>query len=147
MCFHSQATVFVFSRLGHEVTRESQERWAVQWLIKYCTVVIRQVQIHCMYAWRNIAVFIVHPFYSSDQDLQIKEEFWRITTISLEQSFMYKLDHYTPKLTALMKAKGGVVGTRLRPHLDKLSQVCMMYLLQEDRSTVCHSFTHILPLS
>nr|XP_029137678.1 uncharacterized protein LOC114921648 [Labrus bergylta] len=53
---------------------------------------------------------------------KIKEEFRRITTISLEQSFMYKLDHYTPKLTALMKAKGGVVGTRLRPHLDKLSQ-------------------------
>ncbi|KAM6992389.1 uncharacterized protein ora6 [Tautogolabrus adspersus] len=53
---------------------------------------------------------------------QIKEEFRRITTISLEQSFMYKLDHYTSKLTVLMKAKGGVVGTRLRPHLDKLSQ-------------------------
>ncbi|XP_065819287.1 uncharacterized protein [Labrus bergylta] len=53
---------------------------------------------------------------------EIKEEFRRITTISLEQSFMYKLDHYTPRLTALMKAKGGVVGTRLRPRLDKLSQ-------------------------
>ncbi|KAJ8345977.1 hypothetical protein SKAU_G00301700 [Synaphobranchus kaupii] len=55
-------------------------------------------------------------------EAEIKEEFRRITTISLEQRYMCKLDHYTPKLTALMKAKGGVVGTKLRPILDKLSQ-------------------------
>ncbi|MEQ2297917.1 hypothetical protein AMECASPLE_039640, partial [Ameca splendens] len=55
-------------------------------------------------------------------EAEIKEEFRRITTISLEQTFMYKLDHYTPKLTTLMKGKGGVVGTKLRPFLDKLSQ-------------------------
>ncbi|KAF3832379.1 hypothetical protein F7725_026044 [Dissostichus mawsoni] len=30
--------------------------------------------------------------------------------------------HYTPKLIALMKAKGGVLGTKLRPFLEKLSQ-------------------------
>ncbi|KAF3837851.1 hypothetical protein F7725_009619 [Dissostichus mawsoni] len=40
-------------------------------------------------------------------EAEIKAEFGRITTISLEQSFMYKLDHYTPKRIALMKAKGG----------------------------------------
>nr|XP_033948406.1 uncharacterized protein LOC117453630 isoform X2 [Pseudochaenichthys georgianus] len=53
---------------------------------------------------------------------KIKAEFRRITTISLEQSFMYKLDHYTPKRIALIKAKGGVLGTKLRPFLEKLSQ-------------------------
>lgn len=37
---------------------------------------------------------------------------------------MSKLDYYTPKLIALMKIKGGVLGTKLRPLLDKLSQVC-----------------------
>ncbi|CAL8358645.1 unnamed protein product [Arctogadus glacialis] len=52
----------------------------------------------------------------------ITEEFRRITTISLEQSFMSKLDAYTPKLLALMKAKGGELGTKLRPFLFKLSQ-------------------------
>lgn len=43
--------------------------------------------------------------------IQIKEEFRRITTIFMEQSFLYKLEHYMPKLISLMKAKGGVVGT------------------------------------
>ncbi|XP_027008640.2 uncharacterized protein LOC113646527 isoform X1 [Tachysurus fulvidraco] len=55
-------------------------------------------------------------------EAEMKEEFRRITTTSLEQSFMYKLDLYTPKLIALMKLKGGITGTKLRPHLDKLSQ-------------------------
>ncbi|KAF3841504.1 hypothetical protein F7725_007366, partial [Dissostichus mawsoni] len=66
--------------------------------------------------------------YESDGSLlrnpsmnSIKAEFGRITTISLEQSFMYKLDHYKPKLIALMKAKGGVLGTKLRPFLEKQS--------------------------
>ena len=56
--------------------------------------------------------------------MQIKEEFRRITTIALEQTFLNKLDGYTPKLLDLMKAKGGEVGTKLRPFLFKLSQVC-----------------------
>lgn len=55
-------------------------------------------------------------------EAEIKEEFRRITTVSLEQSFMYKLDHYTTKLIALMMAKGGVIGTKLRPFMDRLSQ-------------------------
>lgn len=56
--------------------------------------------------------------------MQIMQEFKRITTISLEQRFMDKLDYYTPKLITLMKAKGGVVGHKLRPFVDKLTQVC-----------------------
>ncbi|KAL6480071.1 hypothetical protein MHYP_G00111040 [Metynnis hypsauchen] len=60
---------------------------------------------------------------TSTDVIKINEGFRRITTISLEQRFMDKLDHYTPKLVAVMKAKGGVVGTKLRPHLDKLCQV------------------------
>ncbi len=63
--------------------------------------------------------FVILYFFLS---IQIKEEFRRITTVSLEQSFMYKLDHYTTKLIALMMAKGGVIGTKLRPFMDRLSQ-------------------------
>ena len=66
-----------------------------------------------------LAQFLIFFF-----SFQIKEEFRRITTISLEQTFMYTLDRHTAKLTTLMKAKGGVMGTKLRPFLDKLSQVC-----------------------
>ncbi|KAJ8009958.1 hypothetical protein DPEC_G00069580 [Dallia pectoralis] len=58
---------------------------------------------------------------TADPSIQIKEEFRRITTVSLEQSFMYKLDHYTTKLMALM-TKGGIIGTNLRAFLDRLSQ-------------------------
>ncbi|XP_048836075.1 uncharacterized protein LOC125711317 isoform X2 [Brienomyrus brachyistius] len=69
-------------------------------------------------------------------EAEVKEEFRRITTASLEQRFMFKLDHYTPKLTALMKAKGGVMGTKLRPFLDKLSQ---SQRLEMRREAVIHS--------
>ncbi|KTF74419.1 hypothetical protein cypCar_00047951, partial [Cyprinus carpio] len=55
-------------------------------------------------------------------EAEIKEEFRRLTTISLEQSFMNRLDAYTPKMITLMKLKGGVVGTKLRPYMDILSQ-------------------------
>ncbi|KAK3520831.1 hypothetical protein QTP70_033047 [Hemibagrus guttatus] len=55
---------------------------------------------------------------------KIKEEFRRITTVSLENTFMYKLDQYTPKFIALKK--GGVVGTKLRPFLDKQEQSIQM---------------------
>ncbi|KAM7370536.1 hypothetical protein PAMP_010072 [Pampus punctatissimus] len=55
-------------------------------------------------------------------EAEIKEEFRRITTIPLEQTFMCKLDEYTPKLITLMKAKGGAVGIKMRPLLDRLSQ-------------------------
>ena len=56
--------------------------------------------------------------------IQINEEFRRITTIPLEQTFMHKLDEYTPKLIALMEAKGGVMGIKMRPLLDRVSEVC-----------------------
>ncbi|XP_029915206.1 uncharacterized protein LOC115364767 isoform X2 [Myripristis murdjan] len=55
-------------------------------------------------------------------EAEIKEEFRRITTIPLEQRFLSRLDLYTPKLIAVMKTKGGTVGTKLRPLLSKLSQ-------------------------
>ncbi|KAL1279267.1 hypothetical protein QQF64_025940 [Cirrhinus molitorella] len=53
-------------------------------------------------------------------EAEIKEEFRRLTTISLEQSFMNRLDTYTPKMITLLKLKGGVVGTKLRPYMDIL---------------------------
>ncbi|KAL6478151.1 hypothetical protein MHYP_G00139860 [Metynnis hypsauchen] len=55
-------------------------------------------------------------------EAQIKEEFRRITTIRLEETFMSKLDGYTPRLLELMRAKGGVAGTKLRPILDAIKQ-------------------------
>ncbi|KAK0135546.1 hypothetical protein N1851_028591 [Merluccius polli] len=55
-------------------------------------------------------------------EAEIKEEFGRITTIPLEQTFMHKLDEYTPKVIKLIKGKGGLVGIKMRPLLDRLSQ-------------------------
>ncbi|KAF7688988.1 hypothetical protein HF521_013795, partial [Silurus meridionalis] len=48
----------------------------------------------------------------------IKEEFRRITTISLEETCMFKLDSYTPRLLQLMRPKRGAVGTRMRSLLN-----------------------------
>ncbi|KAK0148779.1 hypothetical protein N1851_010862 [Merluccius polli] len=67
----------------------------------------------------------------------IKEEFGRITTILLEQTFMHKLDEYTPKLIKLIKAKGGLVGIKMRPLLDRLSQ---KQSIEMRRETVIRSF-------
>ncbi|KAL7873359.1 hypothetical protein AOLI_G00124300 [Acnodon oligacanthus] len=50
---------------------------------------------------------------------------------------MNKLDHYTPKLVVLLKDKEGVVGTKLRAHLDKLCQV-------NNRSDVTENILKIL---
>ncbi|KAF3845664.1 hypothetical protein F7725_002742 [Dissostichus mawsoni] len=36
-----------------------------------------------------------------------------ITTLSLEETFMWKLDGYTPRLLKLMRAKGGDAGSRM----------------------------------
>ncbi|XP_023806029.1 uncharacterized protein LOC110015578 [Oryzias latipes] len=55
-------------------------------------------------------------------ETEIKEEFYRLTTISLEQKFIYNLDKYTPKLIGLMEAKGGIIGSKLKPILLKLRQ-------------------------
>lgn len=47
---------------------------------------------------------------------------------------MNRLDAYTPKMITLMKLKGGVVGTKLRPYMDILSQVCLLKIV------LVHSF-------
>lgn len=52
----------------------------------------------------------------------IKEEFRRITTIPLEQTFMLNLDSYTPKLLSVLGKKGGAIGAKLRPVLEKQRQ-------------------------
>ncbi|XP_073788000.1 uncharacterized protein [Danio rerio] len=54
-------------------------------------------------------------------EAQIKEEFRRITTVSLEETFLRKLDEYTPGLLRLMRAKGGAAGCKMRPLLDSLN--------------------------
>lgn len=60
---------------------------------------------------------------------QIKEEFNRLTTISLEQKFMFNLDKYTPKLIGLMEAKGGTIGRKLKPIVQKLRQVGLVKII------------------
>ncbi|XP_056332696.1 uncharacterized protein LOC130244337 [Danio aesculapii] len=51
---------------------------------------------------------------------QINEEFKRITTVSLESTFMAKLDKCTPKLMDLASSRGGAKGERIRRIKDML---------------------------
>ncbi|XP_054587898.1 uncharacterized protein [Nothobranchius furzeri] len=53
---------------------------------------------------------------------QIKEEFKRLTTVHLEQTFLSSLDRFTPKLLAMFQKKGGTAGTKIRPMLDSLNE-------------------------
>ncbi|KAI9545413.1 hypothetical protein NQZ68_036884 [Dissostichus eleginoides] len=55
-------------------------------------------------------------------EAQIKEEFRHITTLSLEETFMRKLDGYTPRLLKLMRAKGGDAGSRMLPLLSTIDE-------------------------
>lgn len=56
--------------------------------------------------------------------LQISEEFKRITTvISLESTFLAKLDQCTLKLMALTQSKGGSAGLKIRHITDMLLEV------------------------
>lgn len=61
---------------------------------------------------------------------------------------MYKLDHYTTKLIALMMAKGGVIGTKLKPFMDRLSRVGLFKIVMqgESLSYAFFSLTHTLSL-
>ncbi|XP_060773852.1 uncharacterized protein LOC132883836 [Neoarius graeffei] len=53
---------------------------------------------------------------------QVNAEFHRITTINLEAKFMFKLDHYTPKLLAIFQAKKGAAAERHRAEMNILLQ-------------------------
>ncbi|XP_052400084.1 sterile alpha motif domain-containing protein 3-like [Carassius gibelio] len=53
-------------------------------------------------------------------EAQISEEFKRITTVSLESTFLAKLDQCTPKLMALTQSKGGAAGLKIRHIKDML---------------------------
>lgn len=55
--------------------------------------------------------------------IQIKEEFRRIKTKHLEQTFLTNLDTYTAKLLDMFNLKGGVTVMKIRPMLNSLSQV------------------------
>uniref|UniRef100_A0A9J8DKI6 Sterile alpha motif domain-containing 3-like n=1 Tax=Cyprinus carpio carpio TaxID=630221 RepID=A0A9J8DKI6_CYPCA len=72
-------------------------------------------------------------------EAQIKEEFRRITTVSLEETFMRKLDEYTPGLLRLMRAKGGAAGCKMRPLLDTLNDECEDYTDKTMKVIVKHS--------
>ncbi|XP_051283240.1 uncharacterized protein LOC127378444 isoform X4 [Dicentrarchus labrax] len=71
-------------------------------------------------------------------ETQIKEEFRRITTISLEETFMRKLDEYLPCLLQLMRAKGGAAGSRMCPLLDTVNEDCEDYTNQTIKVIVIH---------
>uniref|UniRef100_A0A0F8AE81 Uncharacterized protein n=1 Tax=Larimichthys crocea TaxID=215358 RepID=A0A0F8AE81_LARCR len=53
---------------------------------------------------------------------QVNAEFHRITTVNLEAKFMFKLDHYTPKLLAIFQAKKGAAAERHRAEMNILLQ-------------------------
>ena len=55
--------------------------------------------------------------------LQINEEFKRITTVSLESSFMNALDVCTPKLMTLTEIKGRAAGQNIGRIKDMLLEV------------------------
>ncbi|KAI7802666.1 hypothetical protein IRJ41_016598, partial [Triplophysa rosa] len=58
---------------------------------------------------------------------QVLVEFRRITTISLEETFMLNLDRYTPRLLQLMLARGRTSGTRMCPLLNTINEVCFCF--------------------
>nr|XP_020469067.1 uncharacterized protein LOC109967668 [Monopterus albus] len=70
----------------------------------------------------NPAISVLKERWPAFTELQVKEEFRRITTVSLEDTFMRKLDAYTPRLLQLMRAKGGAVGSRMHPLLDTVNE-------------------------
>ncbi|KAF4118744.1 hypothetical protein G5714_000795 [Onychostoma macrolepis] len=51
---------------------------------------------------------------------KVTAEFQRITTVQLEPKFMSSLDLHTPKLLTLFRAKGGVLGQRLKTEMELL---------------------------
>uniref|UniRef100_A0A8C5EVH8 Uncharacterized protein n=1 Tax=Gouania willdenowi TaxID=441366 RepID=A0A8C5EVH8_GOUWI len=53
-------------------------------------------------------------------EAQVCEKFKRLTTVSLELTFLAKLDHCTPKLMALTQSKGGATGLKIRQIKDML---------------------------
>lgn len=58
--------------------------------------------------------------------LQVVKEFRRITAIPLLSTFLGKLDSYTPQLLRVLRTRGGVAGTKIRPILDALCQVLLV---------------------
>ncbi|TKS90292.1 hypothetical protein D9C73_024423 [Collichthys lucidus] len=54
--------------------------------------------------------------------VKVNAEFHRITTVNLEAKFMFKLDHYTPKLLAIFQAKKGAAAERHRAEMNILLQ-------------------------
>ncbi|XP_060773208.1 uncharacterized protein LOC132883512 isoform X2 [Neoarius graeffei] len=51
---------------------------------------------------------------------KINDEFKRVTTVSLESTFMASLDQCTPKLMTLVQSKGGAAGLKIRQIKDRL---------------------------
>ncbi|KAL7846617.1 hypothetical protein SRHO_G00215970 [Serrasalmus rhombeus] len=76
-------------------------------------------------------------------EAKINEEFQR-TTILLEQRLMNKLDHYTPKLVALMKAKRDAVIRSLILYLGEKEELLFEDCLVNNRSDVTEHILKIL---
>ncbi|KAG1944730.1 neuritin [Pimephales promelas] len=71
--------------------------------------------------------------------MKIKEEFRRITTYSLEETFTRKLDEYSRGLLRLMRAKGEVAGCKMCPLLDTLNDECEDYTDKNMKVIVKHN--------
>ncbi|KAG1967949.1 hypothetical protein F2P79_003088 [Pimephales promelas] len=69
-------------------------------------------------------------------EVKIKEEFRRITTYSLEETFTRKLDEYSRGLLRLMRAKGEVAGCKMCPLLDTLNDTQNI----EKKKRCCHYY-------
>ncbi|XP_029138218.2 uncharacterized protein [Labrus bergylta] len=65
----------------------------------------------------------------------LQDEFLKITMVSLESQFMFKLDEYTPRLLKIFHSKGGSMGLKLRSILLKVPS---SPTIDESREAVIH---------
>ncbi|KAK3514712.1 hypothetical protein QTP70_028326 [Hemibagrus guttatus] len=70
---------------------------------------------------------------------KIKEEFRRITAVPLEQTFISKLDGYTPKLMELLKAKGVKIYSQHSKYISSQG-----HTIEKQRDGVIRSLTEYL---
>lgn len=118
-----------FAHRRHDVVslqlsiREIQERWPAlfdmsQVRLKICTDLCK-FTLGSLFKpkYANWALCFCFVFF------QVNAEFHRITTVNLEAKFMFKLDHYTPKLLAIFQAKKGAAAERHRAEMNILLQV------------------------
>ncbi|KAG5271941.1 hypothetical protein AALO_G00185920 [Alosa alosa] len=114
--------------LLYEVKKKHNERTITAKMAK--TFAIRRLEV--VHDGPSVQEFI-ERWPGLFREDQVKEEFRRITAIPLEATFLGKLDHYTPQLLKVMRAKGGVAGSKICPILDTL---CQLHSIDQQRDAV-----------